>query len=125
MKVIYKNTEINDSDFEDFHNIILNISEENECYQIEITNTRDSLTFLKSGIYFLIRFMNNSFKPPYYSAANYQTNFKIDEYFEFNEGGTTTPVPANRCINFDETMKIAHQFYSDGTLACSVAWLED
>jgi len=67
-----------------------------------------------------IEYMNSSATPPYLIATENSTN--NDSFIEFDSGGTSTPVSARHCINFDRIVEVATFFLKSGKLSAKVYW---
>src|SRR4051794_8991107 len=126
MRLVHNLNDISNTTFDEFKKIIENINEENEEYPIELYNCNsDTLSFIVSGNFCLVRFMKASLEPPYCSASTGNRVQQLNQYFDFNVGGTLTPVPVDRAIPIELAIRIAKQFYIDGSLLHSVIWIED
>jgi hypothetical protein len=61
--------------------------------------------------------------PPYLVAVSRKDEQK-DGYYDFQCGGTPTPVPARECMPFDEVMEVVRYFRETGDLHPGVSWEE-
>lgn len=70
-----------------------------------------------------ILFQNRSGDPPYCMVVGDPE--APDGDFEFDVGGTATPIPLRRCIPIEESISLVRHFYEHGEFPDGTEWEED
>lgn len=90
---------------------------------IEIPSYRNSLTIGVDVYYGFIMFGDKSSDPPYYTVV--EDPGAPDEDFEFDVGGTPTPISLRHCIPFERVISLVKYFYLYGRFPEGTEWEED
>jgi hypothetical protein len=72
-----------------------------------------------------VEYMSSSKEPPYLLALESEINLPKDEFFEFDSGGTLTPIPGDKCIPVELVIRVAMDFYINKKLPDYVKWEEE
>ncbi len=112
---------INEQELEDFLKSQLKFG--NHVVLLESPSS-GNLTVGVGTPYGFVEFMDKSGEPPYLIASKNIPNNDNDFYVEFDSGGTSTPIPANKCLPFDNVIEIAKYFMVNNELPNYVNWIE-
>ncbi len=89
---------------------------------IEIPSYRNALTIDVDVYYGCIMFGDKSSDPPYYMVLGDPD--APDEDFEFDVGGTPTPISLRYCIPFEKVISLVKHFYLYGRFPEGTEWEE-
>jgi len=74
--------------------------------------------------YGFVEYMDNTQKHPFLIATDHSVE-RAAEYYEFDSGGTATPIPAGNCIMMDRVFDIAIYFFTHSKIPKDVNWEEE
>jgi hypothetical protein len=96
-----------------------------EINQIVILHSPNSgdLTLGIGRPYGFVEFMDEFQTPPYLIATD-QIKRKETRYYEFDSGGTPTPISSDTCLEINQVINIARFFFSHGKIPDYVTWKE-
>jgi hypothetical protein len=71
--------------------------------------------------YGFVEFISETLEPPYMIAID-QDSEKSEKFYEFDAGGTPTPIPAAKCLPVDVVIDIVIYFYKNKELPTDIQW---
>jgi hypothetical protein len=111
-----------ENDLRDEIQSILNRSE-NRVITLKSPDSGD-LTLGIGTPYGFAEYIDKSGKPPYIIATD-SNNDKKSDYYEFDSGGTPTPIPSEKCLLIDRVIEIAVFFFRNKKLPLGIKWDEE
>jgi len=73
-------------------------------------------------VFGFIEFSGKSGEPPYLHLVD--KHAKESEHYEFDSGGTPTPIPSLNCLPFSQIIDIAVYFFNNKKLPKNIKWQE-
>jgi hypothetical protein len=95
----------------------------NQIITLHSGNSGDLILGLGSP-YGFVEYISNTGKPPYHIATSLSDEKKSD-YYEFDAGGTPTPIPADNCLLINQVLDIAIFFYNHSEIPKDFKWEEE
>ncbi len=71
--------------------------------------------------YGFVEYSTNSKELPYLIATD-RDNIKPDDFYEFDSGGTPTPIPSDKCLPYDLVIEIAIFFFQNQKIPNNIKW---